>query len=104
MGGLQTEKPLIPKKVMREANILNPEFVLPRLPFLRPGEMGFIELLAKFGNFDLVRDRKNNSRHGDPASWSDRRKPRRSQAGAGQRPRQDRLLASFRYTEGFLAA
>ena len=45
---------------MGEANILDLEFFLPRLPFLRPGQMGFIELLAKFGNFDLVRDRKNN--------------------------------------------
>jgi hypothetical protein len=68
VGGLQTEDPLVPERIMGEANILNLEFLLPRLPFLRPGQMGFIELLAKFGNFDLVGNRKNNSRHGDPAS------------------------------------
>lgn len=53
---------------MREANILKPEFFLPRPPFPRPGQMSFIELLTKFGNFDLVPIRKKNLKHGDPAS------------------------------------
>jgi hypothetical protein len=31
----------------------------------------FVELLTKFGNFDLVRIREKNPQHGDPASRSD---------------------------------
>jgi hypothetical protein len=71
MGRLKAENSLVPKGIMAEANIRNLEFFLSRLPFLRPGQMGFVELLTKFGNFDLVRLRENNSKHGDPASLSD---------------------------------
>jgi hypothetical protein len=52
---------------MGEANILDLEFLLPCSPFRHPGEMRLVELLAKFGDFDLVRMRKKNLEHVDPA-------------------------------------
>jgi hypothetical protein len=89
MGRLQAEKALVPVRIVEEANILNLEFLLPRLPFLRPGQMRFVELLAQLGNFDLVRNGKNNSKHGDPASLSDHRKSLQFSTGDGQRRKQD---------------
>ena len=68
MGRLQAENSLVPKGIMREANILDLEFFLPGLPLRRPGQMGLVELLTKFGNFDLVGVRKKNLKHGDSAS------------------------------------
>jgi hypothetical protein len=64
---------------MTEADVLDPEFILPSLPLADPGEMHLIELpaklmkfgLTKSGNFDLVGARKENPEHGDPASKSD---------------------------------
>ena len=70
MRSLQAENPLVPKRIMTEANILNLELLLSSFPFRHPGEMCFIELLTKFGDFDLVRIRENNSKHGDPASYA----------------------------------
>ena len=67
MGRLKAEIPLVPKGIMKEANILDLEFILSRLPFLRPSQMSLIELLAKFGDFDLVWMGKENLKHGDPA-------------------------------------
>ena len=67
MGRLKAEISLVPKGIMKEANILDLEFVLPCLPLRRPGQMSFIELLAKFGDFDLVRMGKEHLKHGDPA-------------------------------------
>src|SRR5580658_8385759 len=71
MGRLQAEKALVPIGIVEEANVFDPEFLLSRLPFLRPGQMRFVKLLTQLGNLDLVRNGKNNSKHGDPASWSD---------------------------------
>ncbi len=59
---------------MAEANVLDPEFILPSFPLGHPGQMHLIELpaksmkfgLTKSGNFDLVGARKNNPEHGDP--------------------------------------
>lgn len=59
---------------MAEANVLDPEIILPSFPLGHPGQMHLIELPAKFmkfgltksGNFDLVGARKNNPEHGDP--------------------------------------
>jgi len=67
MSRLNAEISLIPKGIMGEANILNLEFVLSCLPLHSPSQMSFIELLAKFRDFDLVRMGKKNLKHGDPA-------------------------------------
>jgi hypothetical protein len=63
MGRLQAEKSLIPKGIMEKANILDLEFFLTRFPLLRPSQMRFIQLLAQFGNFDLIWIRKNDPEH-----------------------------------------
>jgi hypothetical protein len=67
MSRLNAEISLLPKGIMGEANILKLEFVLSCLPLRSPSQMSFIELLAKFGDFDLVRMGKKNLKHGDPA-------------------------------------
>src|SRR5580692_13197550 len=48
MGGLKTDDPLVPERIMGEADILNLEFLLPGFPFDRPSQMRFVELLTKF--------------------------------------------------------
>lgn len=61
---------------MAEADVFNPEIILPSLPLRRPGQVHFIEVPAKLdefgltnpGDFDLVGARKNDPEHGDPAS------------------------------------
>jgi hypothetical protein len=74
MGRLQAENPLIPGGIMVEADVFDPEFILPSFPLRDPGQMHLIELpakpmkfgLTKPGNFDLVGAGKNNPEHGDP--------------------------------------
>jgi hypothetical protein len=55
---------------MGEADVFNLELILSSLPFRRPGQMRFVELLTKSGNFNLVGLREKNLKHDDPASWS----------------------------------
>jgi hypothetical protein len=95
MRRLQAENPLVPKGIVREANVLDLEFLLSCFPFSRPCEMRFVELLTQPGNFDLVRNGKNNSKHGDPASFSDHHgqliaNRNNFSTGHGQRRKQDR--------------
>ena len=53
---------------MSKADVLDLEIGLSLFPLRRPGEMRFVELLTKPGNCDLVRMRKKDLKHGDPAS------------------------------------
>jgi hypothetical protein len=57
---LQAENPLVPVGIMRETNVLDLEIGLSLFPFYRPREMGFVELLAQFGNFNRIGSRKQN--------------------------------------------
>src|SRR5260370_9905979 len=59
---LQAENPLVPVGIMRETNIFDLEILLSLFPFFRPSKMGFVELLAQFGNFNRIGRRKENSK------------------------------------------
>jgi hypothetical protein len=56
--GLQAEKPFIPMRVMNETNILDLEIGLTCSPFYRPSQVGFVELLPQFGDFNRIGRRK----------------------------------------------
>jgi hypothetical protein len=71
MGRLQGENPPVPIGIMGEADVIDFEIGLPSFPFRRPGEMGFVELLAKLGNLDRIGIRKKNPEHGDSDSSQD---------------------------------
>jgi hypothetical protein len=60
MRGLQAEKPFVTVWIMDEADVLDLEVGLPLFPFLRPGQMGFVELLPQLGNFNRIGRRKEN--------------------------------------------
>jgi hypothetical protein len=47
VGSLQAEKSPVPARIMAEANILDPKFLLSRFPLPGPGQMGFVELLTQ---------------------------------------------------------
>jgi hypothetical protein len=51
---LQAENPSVPAGIMSEANVFDLEIGLSLFPFLRPGQMGFVELLAQFGKFNRI--------------------------------------------------
>jgi hypothetical protein len=57
---LQAEKPTVPVRVVRKANVLDHEIELLPLPFRFPGEMRLLELLAQSRYFDSVRSREEN--------------------------------------------
>lgn len=63
-GRLQAEYSFVPVGVVGEANVFDSEILLLLFPLLRPGKVRFIELLAQFGNLNLVGIRKKNSKHG----------------------------------------
>lgn len=67
-GGLDAENPLVPVWIVDKADVFDSEIRLLPFPFRRPGEMRFVELLTKPGDFDLIRMRKQNLKHGDRAS------------------------------------
>jgi hypothetical protein len=58
---LQAENPLVPLGIMGEANVFDLEVSLLFLPFFRPRQMGFVELLPEFGNFERIGRRKQDS-------------------------------------------
>jgi len=72
-GRLNTENPLLPKRIVAEADIFYLELSLSLFPRQYPGEMCLVELLTKPGNLDLIGLRKKNLKHGDAASRSDQR-------------------------------
>ena len=68
---LQAQNPLIPKRIVDEPDVFDLKIGLSVFPFFRPGQMGLVELLPQFRNFDCIRIReKNSEQHGSPASFS----------------------------------
>ena len=75
VGRLQAKNSLIPIRIVGEANVFDLEIWLLPFPFLRPGEVRLVELLPQPGNFNRIRIREKNSKHGheSPLSSSQRR-------------------------------
>src|SRR3954470_12488139 len=51
---LQAEEVLVPMRVVGEADVLDHERLLLPLPFDRPGEMCFLQMLPQLGEFDHI--------------------------------------------------
>src|SRR5207244_2077947 len=59
--GLQAENPFVPAGIMDETDVLELEISLPLFPLRCPGQVGLVELLPKFGDFDRIARRKQNA-------------------------------------------
>src|SRR5690242_9815607 len=59
--GLQAEKSPVPLRIVSKTDVLELELGLTPFPFRRPGQMRFIELLPKSGDFERVARRKENA-------------------------------------------
>jgi hypothetical protein len=52
--GLQAENPFVPLRIMDETYVLDPEVSLSFFPFFRPSQVGFVELLPQFRDFNRI--------------------------------------------------